>query len=93
MHEDHGRGRRYREEHDIAPEELEAAFTSSGAGFRTHSVFAEDGHIYWCMDVDEPDVIRAVMTESDAQAAWVGVMDTVLEDADDVRMDDVYRML
>jgi L-rhamnose mutarotase len=45
------------------------------------------------MKVDKPDVIRAVMTESDAQAAWDVIMNPVLEDADDVRMDDVYRML
>jgi L-rhamnose mutarotase len=84
---------RYREEHESVPETLEEAYLESGAGLETYSVFEADGHVFGFMDVDDPDAIREVIEESDAQASWDERMDPILEDADDPLMDEVYRMI
>lgn len=83
----------YREEHEDVPKALEEAYLDSGAGLETYSVFEKDGHVFGFMEVDNPDVIKEVMAESDAQADWEEVMDPILVDEDDPWMDEVYRMV
>jgi len=88
-----GQREAYREEHEDVPEALEAAYTEAGAGLETYSVFESDGHVFGYMEVENPEVIKEVQAESEAQAEWNEVMDPILEDADDEWMDEVYRML
>ena len=90
-----GRREAYREEHESVPETLESAYLDSGAGVETYSVFESEGHVFGFMEVDDPERIREVMAESDAQAEWDEVMDPILEpvDEDDQWMDEVYRMI
>jgi len=88
-----GQREAYREEHEDVPEALEAAYLESDAGLETYSVFETDGHVFGYMELENPEAIEDVMEESDAQAAWNEVMDPILEDADDVWMDEVYRMI
>lgn len=83
----------YREEHETVPEVLERAYLDSGAGLETYSVFEKDGHVFGFMEVEDPDAIKAVMEESDAQADWEEVMDPILVNEDDSWMDEVYRMV
>lgn len=83
----------YREEHEDVPAALEAAYLDSGAGLETYSVFEADGHVFGYMAVENPERVREVMAESEAQAEWDEVMDPVLEDDDDPWMDEVYRMV
>ncbi len=83
----------YREEHENVPEALEEAYLDSEAGLETYSVFEKDGHVFGFMEVDDPDVIKEVMAESEAQADWEAVMDPILVDEDDPWMDEVYRMV
>jgi len=88
-----GQREAYREEHEDVPEELEEAYLESDAGLETYSVFEKDGHVFGYMEVEDPAAIEEVMEESNAQAAWNEVMNPILEDADDVWMDEVYRMI
>ncbi|ESP86997.1 L-rhamnose mutarotase [Candidatus Halobonum tyrrellensis] len=90
-----GQREAYRDEHESVPEALEAAYLDSGAGLETYSVFESDGHVFGFMEVDDPERIREVMAESDAQAEWDEVMDPILEpvDGDNQWMDEVYRMV
>jgi L-rhamnose mutarotase len=83
----------YREHHENVPEALEEAYLDSGAGLETYSVFESDGHVFGYMEVDDPEEIRTVIEESDAQAEWDEVMDPILEDADDEWLEEVYRMI
>ena len=83
----------YRESHTRVPEALEDAYLDSGAGVDTYSVFEKDGHVFGYMEVDDPERIEQVMAESEAQADWDVEMDPILEDADDIWMDEVYRMI
>jgi L-rhamnose mutarotase len=88
-----GKPKEYREEHKNVPDELEKAYLESGAGLETYSVFEKDGHVFGYMEVEDPDVIDEVMENSEAQERWNEVMDPILEDADDIWMDEVYRMV
>lgn len=88
-----GKRDEYRKHHEDVPAALERAYLDAGAGLETYSVFEKDGHVFGYMEVDDPDVIRDVMAESEAQADWDEVMDPVLEDDADVWMDEVYRMV
>jgi len=88
-----GQREAYREEHEDVPEGLEEAYLESDAGLETYSVFEKDGHVFGYMEVEDPAAIEEVMEESNAQAAWNEVMNPILEDADDVWMDEVYRMI
>jgi len=88
-----GKREAYREEHEDVPAELEAAYLDSGAGLETYSVFESDGHVFGFMEVEDPEAIREVMEESEAQADWEVVMDPILEETDDQWMDEVYRMV
>ena len=83
----------YREAHEDVPAALEEAYLESGAGLETYSVFERDGHVFGFMEVEEPERVREVMAESDAQADWDAEMAPILEDEDDVWMDEVYRMI
>ena len=83
----------YREHHENVPEELEEAYLESEAGLETYSVFESDGHVFGYMEVDDPEIIKEVMKESDAQADWDVVMDPILKDGDDIWLDEVYRMI
>lgn len=83
----------YREHHEDVPEALEAAYLESGAGLDVYSVFEADGHVFGYMEVDDPDAIRDVMAECDAQAAWDGVMDDIVVENSTVWLDEVYRMV
>lgn len=88
-----GKRDEYREHHEDVPQALERAYLDSDAGLETYSVFEKDGHVFGYMEVNDPEVIREVMEESEAQAEWDEVMDPILEDGDgDVWMDEVYRM-
>lgn len=88
-----GKRAEYRDWHERVPEALESAYLESGAGLETYSVFEQDGHVFGFMEVDDPDVIKEVQAESDAQAEWDETMDPILEDAEDPWMDEVYRMI
>ncbi|RKD88883.1 L-rhamnose mutarotase [Halopiger aswanensis] len=83
----------YREEHQNVPDALEEAYLESDAGIETYSVFERDGHVFGYLELEDPDVIKEIMEESDAQGDWDEVMDGILEpDDDDIWMDEVYRM-
>jgi len=89
-----GKRAEYREKHDTVPEALESAYLDAGAGLETYSVFERDGHVFGYMELEDPDAISEVMTESEAQAEWDEVMDPILEPAgDDPWMNEVYRMI
>ncbi|MFB6121301.1 MAG: L-rhamnose mutarotase [Halobacteriaceae archaeon] len=88
-----GKREEYREEHEDVPEALERAYLDSGAGLETYSVFEKDGHVFGYMEVENPEVIKEVQAESEAQADWDEVMAPILEDEEDVWMDEVYRMI
>ncbi|WP_135305050.1 L-rhamnose mutarotase [Haloarcula amylovorans] len=88
-----GQREAYREKHEAVPEALESAYLDSDAGLETYSVFEKDGHVFGYMEVEDPEAIRAVMEESDAQADWAAVMDPIVVDEDDQWMDEVYRMV
>lgn len=84
----------YRREHENVPQELEDAYLRSGAGLRAYSVFEKDGHVFGYMEVEDPDVIKEVMDESEEQARWAEVMDPILTDQQgELWMDEVYRMV
>lgn len=83
----------YREEHRNVPEALETAYSDSDAGVETYSVFESDGHVFGYLEVENPDAIREVMNESEAQTDWNEVMAPILIDEDDPWMDEVYRMV
>jgi L-rhamnose mutarotase len=83
----------YREAHEDVPEALEEAYLDSGAGLETYTVFESDGHVFGYMELEDPEAIERVMAESDAQAEWDERMESILEPADDVWMDEVYRMV
>ncbi|MCU4975313.1 L-rhamnose mutarotase [Halobacteria archaeon AArc-m2/3/4] len=87
-----GQREAYRTEHEDVPEALEEAYLESDAGIETYSVFETDGHVFGYLELENPEVIREVMEESDAQADWNEVMDGILEESDDQWMDEVYRM-
>lgn len=88
-----GKREEYRDKHENVPQELERAYLESDAGLRTYSVFEQDGHVFGYMELDDPAVIEEVMADSEAQAAWNEVMDSILADTDDIWMDEVYRMI
>ena len=88
-----GQREAYREKHEAVPEELERAYLESGTGLETYSVFEKDGHVFGFMELDDPEAIREVMEESEAQAEWDVEMDPILEDEEDIWMDEVYRMV
>lgn len=88
-----GKREAYRTEHEDVPEALESAYLDSEAGIETYSVFEKDGHVFGFLELENPDAIREVMNESDAQADWNEVMDPILVDEDDIWMDEVYRMI
>jgi L-rhamnose mutarotase len=83
----------YREEHEDVPDALESAYLDSGAGIETYSVFEKGGHVFGFMEVEEPEKIKEVMANSEAQAEWEEVMDPILVDSGDQWMDEVYRMV
>ncbi|MBX0296185.1 L-rhamnose mutarotase [Haloarcula nitratireducens] len=88
-----GQREAYREEHQDVPEALESAYLDSDAGLETYSVFENDGHVFGYMEVEDPEAIRAVMEESDAQADWAEVMEPIVADEGSHWMDEVYRMI
>jgi L-rhamnose mutarotase len=88
-----GKREAYRQEHENVPDALESAYLDSGAGIETYSVFEKDGHVFGFMQVEDPEKIKEVMADSEAQAEWVQVMDSILVDAEDQWMDEVYRMV
>ncbi|MFA1610855.1 L-rhamnose mutarotase [Halobellus rubicundus] len=88
-----GQREAYREEHEDVPAALESAYLDSGAGIETYSVFEKDGHVFGFLEVEDPERIKEVMSDSDAQADWDEVMDPILVDEDDPWMDEVYRMV
>jgi L-rhamnose mutarotase len=88
-----GKRDEYRDWHDRVPEALEEAYLDSGAGLETYSVFEKDGHVFGFMEVDDPETIKDVQAESEAQANWDEKMAPILEDSDDPWMDEVYRMV
>lgn len=88
-----GKREAYRQEHEDVPDALESAYLDSGAGIETYSVFEKDGHVFGFMEVADPEKIKAVMADSEAQAEWAQVMDSILVDAEDQWMDEVYRMV
>ncbi|MGB9933720.1 L-rhamnose mutarotase [Haloarcula amylolytica] len=87
-----GQREAYREEHEDVPDALESAYLDSGAGIETYSVFEKGGHVFGFMEVEEPEKIKEVMANSEAQAEWGEVMDPILVDSEDQWMDEVYRM-
>jgi L-rhamnose mutarotase len=88
-----GKRTEYREKHRDVPEQLEDAYLDSEAGLEAYSVFEKDGHVFGFMELDDPEVIEAVMEDSDAQADWNDEMAGILEDDDDIWMEEVYRMV
>lgn len=88
-----GKREAYREKHEDVPDALESAYLDSGAGIETYSVFEKNGHVFGFMQVEDPEKIKAVMADSEAQAEWAQVMDPIIIDTDDQWMDEVYRMV
>lgn len=88
-----GQREAYREKHENVPDALESAYLDSEADIETYSVFEKDGHVFGFLEIDDPEVIKKVMAESDAQAEWNEVMDPILVQEDDQWMDEVYRMI
>lgn len=88
-----GKREAYREEHENVPAELRSTYLDSDTGLETYSVFEKDGHVFGYMEVKDPDAIREVMTESEAQADWDLVMEPILVDGENSWMDEVYRMI
>jgi L-rhamnose mutarotase len=88
-----GKREAYRTEHEDVPEALESAYLDSEAGLETYSVFEKDGHVFGFLELENPDVLKEVMAESEAQADWAEVMDSILVAEDDIWMDEVYRMI
>jgi len=88
-----GQREAYREEHEDVPDALESAYLDAGAGIETYSVFEKDGHVFGFMEVEEPETIKSVMADSEAQAEWEEVMNPILIDSEDQWMDEVYRMV
>jgi len=93
LHIQDGKREEYREEHENVPEALEDVYLESGAGLETYSVFEKDGHVFGFMEVENPNAIRDVIEQSEAQAEWDEVMDGILKDTNDIWMDEVYRMV
>jgi len=81
-----------RETYEDVPAALEAAYLDSGAGLGTYSLFEADGHVFGHTEAENPERIREVMEESDAQGEWDEVMAPILEDDPDPWLDEVYRM-
>lgn len=65
----------YRETHENVHDALEAAYLESDAGIETYSVFERDGHVFGFLELEDPDALKEVMNESEAQADWDKVMD------------------
>jgi len=87
-----GKRDEYREEHEDVPEWLEEAYLDSDAGLETYSVFEHDGHVFGYLELEDPDAIKEVMANSDAQARWGERMDPIVADEGSTWMDEVYRM-
>ncbi len=87
-----GKRAAYRDEHEDVPNELESAYLEA-TEVETYSVFEKDGHVFGYMEVDDPEAIRNVMAESQAQAEWDDVMASILIDETDPWMEEVYRMV
>ncbi|MFB6138579.1 MAG: L-rhamnose mutarotase [Halobacteriaceae archaeon] len=88
-----GKREAYREAHEDVPEALERAYLESGAGIERYSVFEGDGHVFGYLELADPEALREVMAESEAQREWdEGPMADVLEPAEDIWLDEVYRM-
>jgi len=83
----------HRKKHKHVPDALKEAYLNAGAGLNTYSVFESDGHVFGFMDVDDPDIIKDVMIESEAQAEWAEEMEPVLENQENIWLDEVYRMI
>lgn len=89
-----GQREAYREAHENVPQWLEDAYLESDAGLETYSVFEADGHVFGFLELEDPNAIREVMAESDAQARWAEEMEGITVDDDsDQWMDEVYRMI
>ncbi len=88
-----GKREAYRESHERVPEALESAYLTADAGLETYSVFESDGHVFGFMEIEHPERIKAVMADSEAQASWDDEMAAILQEADDIWMDEVYRMV
>lgn len=88
-----GKEAAYREKHRDVPRALERTYLDSDAGLKTYSVFESEGHVFGYMEVEDPEVIKTVMNDSDAQADWDEDMEPILVDEEDIWMDEVYRMI
>ncbi|NGM67737.1 L-rhamnose mutarotase [Natronolimnobius sp. AArcel1] len=83
----------YRETHENVHDALEEAYLESDAGIETYSVFERDGHVFGFLELEDPNALKTVMNESEAQADWDEVMDGILEPSEDGGwMDEVYRL-
>lgn len=84
----------YRDAHENVPEDLERAYLESDAELETYSVFEKDGHVFGYMETGNPEAIREVMENSEAQEQWAEVMAPILQEPDEsIWMDEVYRMI
>jgi L-rhamnose mutarotase len=81
----------YREAHEDVDDALEAAYLASDAGIETYSVFEGEGHVFGYLEVEDPDALREVMAESDAQADWDAKMEPILA-GEAEWLDEVYRL-
>jgi len=83
----------YREHHEHVPDALRDAYLDSDADIETYSVFERDGHVFGYLELDDPDALKRVMEESEAQAEWDEVMDGIIAEDSTVWLDEVYRMV
>ncbi|MFB6077761.1 MAG: L-rhamnose mutarotase [Halarchaeum sp.] len=83
----------YREHHENVPDALRDAYLDSDADIEAYSVFERDGHVFGYLELDDPDALKRVMAESEAQAEWDEVMDGIIAEDSTVWLDEVYRMI
>lgn len=81
----------YREAHEDVDDALERAYLDSGAGIETYSVFEGEGHVFGYLEVEDPEALREVMAESDAQEAWDAKMEPILA-GEAEWLEEVYRL-
>jgi L-rhamnose mutarotase len=86
-----GKRENYREAHEDVDDALERAYLESEAAIETYSVFEGAGHVFGYLEVEDPQALREVMAESDAQDVWDEKMEPILA-GEAEWLEEVYRL-
>jgi len=86
-----GKREDYREAHEDVDDALERAYLESEAGIETYSVFEGAGHVFGYLEVEDPQALREVMAESDAQDVWDEKIESILA-GEAEWLEEVYRL-